>query len=221
MYPIVNWLRYGLIFMAFFLLSAKGYAQAKPGNMALPPGKIAPVMNELAYWEIINQSLLQSTAQEEQEEFLSDTLAQLSPEQLIGFKLKTDQLLLDAYNGSLWCAAYLMKGGCGEEDFTFFRYWLITRGKKIFDLGISHADDIAYAVQDNINSAFDFEALATLPAEAFKKTTQKEMDDYIDYTQVKTTQEHYPPIEITWREQVPATMQVLCPKLYQLFWTGK
>lgn len=181
------------------------------------PGFTEP-MPEAAYWKLIESSLQNTETLEDQEEYLSEALEKMTPEQLAGFKLRTDQLLMDSYSSALWCAAYLMKGGCGEEDFTFFRCWLISRGQKIYTIGIQHPDDIAFAVQTNTNSAFDFEALQTLPETIFKKKTEQELSAAIDYTQVHTQQDDYPPLEINWREQVPGTMQAICPKLYQLFW---
>jgi len=181
------------------------------------PGFTEP-MPEAVYWKLIEASLQHTETLEDQEEYLSEALEAMMPEQLAGFKLRTDQLLMDSYSSPLWCAAYLMKGGCGEEDFTFFRCWLISRGQKIYTIGIQHPDDIAFAVQTNINSAFDFEALQTLPEAIFKKKTDQELNTAIDYTQVHTRPEDYPSLEINWREQVPGTMQAICPKLYQLFW---
>ena len=184
---------------------------------AAPAGYSQP-MPEAVYWQLIESSLQNTETLEEQEDYLSEALEEMSAEQLVGFKLRTDQLLMDSYSSPLWCAAYLMKGGCGEEDFAFFRCWLISRGQKIYKLGIQHADDIAFAVQANTNSAFDFEALQTLPASIYKKKTEQDIAAAIDYTQVHTQPQDYPTLQINWREQAPGTMQVICPKLYQLFW---
>lgn len=176
-------------------------------------------MDENKYWKIIEGSLQRTETLEEQEDYLTEVLETMSPEELVAFRLRTDQLLMESYTSSLWCAAYLMKGGCGEEDYTFFRCWLISRGKKIYEVGIQHADDIAYAVQDNLNSNFDFEALQTIPATLYLKKTQQNIETAIDYSQVHTRPQDYPGLEINWREQVPATMQAICPKLFQLFWS--
>lgn len=184
---------------------------------AAPAGYSQP-MPEAVYWQLIESSLQHTETLEEQEEYLSEALEEMTPEELAGFKLRTDLLLMESYSSPLWCAAYLMKGGCGEEDFTFFRCWLISRGQKIYKLGIQHADDIAFAVQANTNSAFDFEALQVLPQMIFKKKTAQELNTAIDFTQVHTRPEDYPSLQITWREQAPGTMQAICPKLYQLFW---
>lgn len=180
--------------------------------------KFSQPMAEGKYWQLIEGSLQRTETLEDQEDYLSEALEAMSPEEIVAFRLRTDQLLMNSYSSALWCAAYIMKGGCGEEDYGYFRCWLISRGKKIYDLGVQQPDDIAFAVQDHINSAFDFEALQTLPATIYQKKTQQSIETAIDYSQVHTRPEDYPPLEINWREQVPATMQAICPKLYQMFW---
>lgn len=73
-------------------------------------------MNEESFWSIISQSLEATQNEFEQERFLINALTKLSPKEMIGFRLKTDQLLYDTYSSEMWCAGYIMNGGCLDDD---------------------------------------------------------------------------------------------------------
>ena len=58
----------------------------------------------------------------------------------------------EAHDWNLWGAAYLMKGGCSDDAFDYFRGWLVAQGRRTWEralrdpdtlaeLGIDHDDD--------------------------------------------------------------------------------
>jgi hypothetical protein len=56
--------------------------------------------------------LHETTNQEDQELFLVSAIEKLTPQEMIGFRLRTDKLL----HPELWCAAYIVSGGCSDGD---------------------------------------------------------------------------------------------------------
>ena len=94
--------------------------------------KTAEILDEDLYWKIVEQSLKNSIDQDQQEQFLIKRLQKLTPTQIIGFRLRTDKLLYDTYNSEMWCAGYIMNGGCSDDSFEYFRCWVISRGKEIY-----------------------------------------------------------------------------------------
>jgi len=94
--------------------------------------KTAEMLDEDLYWAIIDKSLKNTKNQEAQEQFLIKEIGKLTPKQMIGFRLRTDKLLYDTYNSEMWCAAYIMNGGCSDDGFEYFRNWVISRGKEIY-----------------------------------------------------------------------------------------
>ena len=86
------------------------------------------VLEEEDFWAIIKESLPFKDDQEEQLGFLEEKVEELSPRAIAVFEFITNKLLLQAYRSDLWCAAYVIKGGCGDDGFNYFRSWLNSMG---------------------------------------------------------------------------------------------
>jgi hypothetical protein len=69
------------------------------------------MLSEEVYWAIIDSSLHETTNQEDQELYLVSAIENCSRNDRISFKRK----LLTA-NPELWCAAYIVSGGCSDGD---------------------------------------------------------------------------------------------------------
>ena len=90
------------------------------------------MLNEDKFWAIIENSLRNTTNEDEQELFLINEIGKLTIKEIIGFRLRTDKLLYDTYSSEMWCAAYIVNGGCSDDGFEYFRCWLISRGKEVY-----------------------------------------------------------------------------------------
>ena len=112
-----------------FLSKLFGGGQA-PQAFDLEP--TAEMMDEGRYWGLISDSLAAAGEdQDAQLAFLKRELAKLSPKKIVGFRLRTDKLLYDTYNPTMWCAGYIMNGGCSDDMFEYFRLWVISRGRSL------------------------------------------------------------------------------------------
>jgi len=176
--------------------------------------KTSQMLDEDLYWQIINESLLNSNTQEEQQNYLKKRLQTLSPSEIIGFKLLTDKLLFESYNSELWCAGYIINQGCSDDSFEYFRRWIISRGKDVFYKAKSNPDSLITEISEDIDY-YDFESLNMIPDEAFEAKTSKEIYDYIDEVGFDEIVGKYPEIKFNWEEENPQSMQIICPKLYE------
>ena len=52
-------------------------------------------------------------------------------------------LLATSYRNSLWAAASLINGGCGDDGFEYFRGWLIVQGRELFEKSVADPDSLA------------------------------------------------------------------------------
>lgn len=178
--------------------------------------KSSEMMDENQYWELIETSLQQSNSEYEQEAYLIELLSKLSAREMIGFRLRTDQLLQHSYQPELWCAAYLMNGGCSDDSFEYFRNWIISKGKKAYEKAKEHPDSLIELLQDD-DDIYDFESFWYVALEAFQLRTGKELYDYIDDENF-LREVDYPAFEFNWNERQPESMQAICPKLFERFW---
>lgn len=176
----------------------------------------AEMLDEVRYWEIIDKSLKSTKNQDDQEQFLISEIKKLTPKEIIGFRLRTDYLLYKTYNSEMWCAGYIMNGGCSDDGFEYFRCWIISRGKDTYYKTIESPD---YLINEVVKGAefYDFESFWYVALDAFKHKTGKELYDYIDNDNFKTKEGAYPQFEFTWQEGNPESMKKICPKLFEKF----
>lgn len=178
--------------------------------------KTAEMLDENAFWDIIDRSLKSTGSQEEQEQFLVKEIKKLSPKEIIGFRLRTDKLLTDSYTSEMWCAGYIMNGGCSDDGFEYFRNWVISRGKETYYKATKNPDQLITETTSS-PKIYEFEGFWYVALNAFKYKTGKELYDYIDYEKFKTTEGNYPTIKFNWKEEDPESMKKICPKLYGKF----
>ncbi len=179
--------------------------------------KTAEMLDEDLYWTIIQKSLQNTSNQDEQEHYLIKEIIKLTPTQIIGFRLRTDKLLYDTYNDKMWCAGYIMNGGCSDDGFEYFRNWVISRGKETYYNAKQNPDSLIKEVSEEMDM-YDFESFWYVALEAFNQKTGKDLYDYIDEDNFKTKEGNYPAIEFTWEEDNEDSMQKICPLLYDKLW---
>lgn len=180
----------------------------------------AEMMDEEQFWAIV-QTAVDEAGDDEDEylEVVKRELSKLSLKEMIGFRLRTDKLLYDSYTSEMWCAGYLMNGGCSDDGFEYFRLWVISRGRKVYEAAMANPDNlIDYIGDDDEMDFFEFELFWYVALEAFEEAVDAELYDYIDDENFKTCEGNYPNFEFNWEEDEPESMQKLCPRLFEKFW---
>lgn len=179
--------------------------------------KTAEMLDEKVFWEIVDKSLTNTDNQHDQEIFLIMEIEKLTPKEMIGFRLRTDKLLYDTYTSKMWCAGYIMNGGCSDDGFEYFRNWVISRGKTIYEAARNNPDTLISQKENGDGEIFEFERFWYVALEAFKKKTGKNLYDYIDDNNFKTREGNYPQFKFDWQEENPESMKKLCPQLFEHF----
>ncbi|PWT75958.1 MAG: polymerase [Bacteroidetes bacterium] len=177
--------------------------------------KTSTMLDEDMYWTLVTDSLRNSETLEEQHEFLVSRLKLLSPSEIVGFKLRTDKLLHDTYNSEMWCAGYIMNGGCSDDGFNYFRNWIISRGKEVYYHAKENPDSLVDLADDDTES-YEFEDFAYAATDAFTEKTGKKIYDFIDQDNFK--EGGYPTFDFTWEEENPDSMKKICPRLIERLW---
>jgi hypothetical protein len=178
--------------------------------------KTSKMLDEGQFWEIIAKTLANSDDEKKQEEFLVREIAKLSPEEIVGFRLRTDKFLYDTYNPEMWCAGYIMNGGCSDDGFEYFRNWVISRGKETYYSAKENPDNLINEVLDD-KDEYEFESFWYVALDAFKEKTGEELYDYIDDENFTTKEGNYPNFEFNWTEDDAESMKRICPKLFEKF----
>jgi hypothetical protein len=181
--------------------------------------KTAELMDEDKFWQIVHDSLERSGGdQESQVAILVKTLEGLSPKETVGFRLRTDKLLHDTYTSDMWCAGYIMNGGCSDDMFEYFRLWVISQGREVYENAKANPDSlIAVAEVEVPEDLFAFESFWYVALTAFKNKTGKELYDHIDYDNFKFSESKYPQFDFTWTEGDDKSREKICPQLFERF----
>lgn len=180
----------------------------------------AEMMDEEQFWAIVQTAV--DEAGDDEDEYLEVAkreLSKLSLKEMIGFRLRTDKLLYDSYTSEMWCAGYLMNGGCSDDGFEYFRLWVISRGRKVYEAAMAKPDNLIDYIDDDAEmDFFEFELFWYVALEAFEEAVDAELYDYVDDDNFKTCEGNYPNFEFNWEEDEPESMQKLCPRLFEKFW---
>lgn len=179
----------------------------------------AEMMDEEQFWAIVQTAV--DEAGDDEDEYLEVAkreLNKLSLKEMIGFRLRTDKLLYDSYTSEMWCAGYLMNGGCSDDGFEYFRLWVISRGRKVYEAAMANPDNLIDYIDDDAEmDFFEFELFWYVALEAFEEAVGAELYDYVDDENFDTCEGNYPSFSINWDEDEPESMQKLCPRLFEKF----
>lgn len=101
-------------------------------------------MSEDRFWSIFESvSKIPGPEVEAQEAELEQQLSSLTDEELISFQMTYDRLHTTSYRWDLWEVAFFTGGGCSDDSFTYFRNWLMGRGRTAYLAVMENPDNLA------------------------------------------------------------------------------
>ena len=166
-------------------------------------------MTKDRFWEIINNSGKGKN--------LANELDKLSEDEIFGYRYWWDYFHRQSYNQALWAAAYIVMGGCSDDSFDYFRFWLITRGEVVYMNAIQDADSLCGEFEIMTDGEYPiWEEADYIPAEVFERKFNKdfyEEEDNIDYGDMSL-----PEIKFEWEEDNEESIRKICPKTFDKWW---
>jgi hypothetical protein len=78
-------------------------------------------------------------------------LEPLSVEEIESFDKHFVQFSRQAYTWDLWGAAFIINGGCSDDGFQYFRWWLISRGRDWFYRALREPNTPAISIRKERN----------------------------------------------------------------------
>jgi len=79
-------------------------------------------------------------------------LNKLTPEEIISFQARFDDIHSSAYNWNIWGACIIGGAHCSDDGFTDFRYGLIALGREIFEKALDNPDSLVELDIPKINN---------------------------------------------------------------------
>lgn len=96
------------------------------------------------FWEIVNKArAIAGSDTEGRVDALRRLLSTESLEEIQSFQSHYDAQIRQSYRWDLWGAAYLLNGGASDDGFRYFRDWLISEGRPIFEAALRSPGSLA------------------------------------------------------------------------------
>ena len=167
--------------------------------------------SEDQFWELIENS-----AADDPQINLDNLTALLSDLTVERF---SDSITLDKHLEILRpesCARSHRLRRCSDDSFDYFRAWLISKGKNVYENALLNPDSLLGVLNEmNDNDFPENEEILYAALDAYEEVTGKEdfydvLDSFDDDFQILE-------IELNWDEDDPKTLELICPKLFDRF----
>lgn len=103
----------------------------------------APGMPADQFWEIIGRAARLDADPAAHIGALQLELHGLTLDDIKSFEVTFRRCLNDAYSWDLWGAAYVIHGGCSDDGFEYFRRWLVSKGRDVYEAALADPDGLA------------------------------------------------------------------------------
>lgn len=132
-------------------------------------------MNTGQFWETIETAKHKSPKNSERQvKLIRQTLESLSAKEIFAFDRIYDRLRFRAYSWDLWEAAKMLRGGCSDDGFEYFRAWLISRGRKVYEAAMRNPDSLVKQADDSRDD-YELESMLYVASYAYKAATGQSM----------------------------------------------
>lgn len=175
--------------------------------------KVSSLLTQDQFWGIIDNSDKGSK--------LEELLEKLSEDELFGYDYWWNYYHKKSYNQSLWAVAYVVLGGCSDDGFDYFRYWLLTRGKAVFTSAMENADTLCDEFELLTEDEYpENEEVAYLVMDVFENQLGKDFDDAMleASSRINFEEVPLPQIDFEWDEGDEDSIKKVCPNTFAKWW---
>lgn len=166
-------------------------------------------MDERAFWRLIDASRERDVRIAEQVKTLSAALDRLEPEALLDFDGFVWGYYVATRRRELWAAAETVMGGCSDDNFDYFREWLILQGNEVMTRAIHDPDTLADLPLAERPTT---ELLVSMARSAYEKRTGQAFPEH--HPNFEVDQAGWPPDRISDYAWTEVEMAKLFPRLY-------
>jgi hypothetical protein len=122
------------------------------------------------FWQIIERAAGSDHDPDAHMEGLRTALRELSAENIISFEMAFRRYLNQAYTWDLWGAAYVIHGGCSDDGFEYFRRWLVSRGRGVYETALADPESLAQVkVRPGPDGVWEFEEIYYVAKQIFEE----------------------------------------------------
>ncbi len=130
-------------------------------------------MSDERFWSLIDRTTMKD--HEGQIEALGALLGELPDGELVGFRDAFERQMRRAYTWDLWAVAFIAHGGASDDDFEYYRRWMVAQGRTTFEALLARPDDLADMAPRDSQEPLDLEEIAYLADWIWMDRTGTEM----------------------------------------------
>ncbi len=128
-------------------------------------------MDEARFWAIVDRTAVHESDPDRQVETLRRELEALSAEDVVAFRNAFEGQLARAYTWDLWAAAYIAHGGASDDGFEYFRRWMVSKGRAVFERLLVRPDDLPELPVAAVDGVLEFEEILYVTDEVWAGKT--------------------------------------------------
>lgn len=128
-------------------------------------------MDETRFWAIVDRTAVHGSDPERQVEALRSELEALSAEDVVAFRNAFEAQLARAYTWDLWAVAYVAHGGASDDGFEYFRRWMVSKGRTVFERLLARPDDLPDLLVAGFDDILEFEEILYVTDEVWAEKT--------------------------------------------------
>jgi hypothetical protein len=114
-----------------------------PFEVAKPHGR---KLDEAAFWALIDSARSDVTSSGHFAERLIRDLAGFQPPQIKRFETHLQSCVSELWSYDLWALAFIANGGCSDDSFDYFRAWVVSQGRLVYELALRDNRALAAAL---------------------------------------------------------------------------
>lgn len=131
-------------------------------------------MDDSRFWSLVDETRAAASGNlERQAELLRERLAQLAPDEIVEFDRLWRTRTAQSYTWDLWAAAYVISGGCSDDCFDYFRDYLVSLGREVFEAALGDPDSLADVARSEEEA--EWESISYVRDEAYESVASVEL----------------------------------------------
>lgn len=173
---------------------------------------LAKRMPDERFWSIMEQTAAKDGIA--QQDALENLLAKLSADEVLAFDMTMRTEQIRAYRWDVWGVGYIANGGMSDDGFHYFRYWLISRGRSVFERVLADVDSLADIVPADQENVLENELLSAAALTVWLVKTKSSFDAYSEHLDKLDVCQSYPPAPLGTKA---ASFEESYPKTWKRF----
>lgn len=169
--------------------------------------------SEEDFWNIIEKTNQQCDGDKDyQADLITEILSTRPIDDLFQFDRIINELHSKSYRSDWWGVAYLINGGCSDDGFDYFRLYVISLGRKIFDEALDNPETLSKYLNENNFGEWGAETIHYSASYAYEQKNGGE--DFNELANKNDGFQGLPEIVLDWQEE-DNSLEMKFPKLFK------